>query len=69
MDDQLLEELAGYAGLLAYIMNPVDDQAEVEENAVHVWRVRLNVEDHTRLQGWLSDEDRADLEADRADDE
>jgi hypothetical protein len=50
------DELLRYAALLAWIMDSEDDRAEVEDTAVHVWRVELAVEDHARLARFLPDE-------------
>lgn len=53
MTDDEEDELRRYAELLAWIMMPEDDRREVEETAVHVWRVALTSEQHARLQRFL----------------
>ena len=47
------EELRYYAGLLAWIMQPTTDRAEVLDTAQHVWRVTLSVEEHERLRQFV----------------
>lgn len=50
------DELLRYAALLAWIMQSKDDRREVEETAVHVWRVELTIEQHEQLNRFLPDE-------------
>lgn len=51
-----IDELRRYAGLLAWIMQPTEDRAGVEDTAVHVWRISLTLEDHARLDRFLPDD-------------
>lgn len=53
MTDAEEAELRRYAGLLAWIMMSEDNRREVEETAIHVWRVELTREQHARLMEFL----------------
>ena len=58
------EELLHYANLLAQILESKDNRDDVEQAAVHVWRIELTIEQHERLQQFnlepLEDEEEED---------